>query len=606
MPANASPKQIKLITKQNTMLEGSLREWQHPLPSTVIADLSSATKAGSWNIWRNYLANRKNNYGLPHLLPAAKSPLEWSIIETFNRNKLFEFISSISDYSPSKKQAAIKEDCLNKWISKDPAGAYESYDAAQAIVCAWSLPGLSQAIPADLWWNLFNRLVALTSKNGLQLDIENKPLVVNLISGELPLALAYLFPELKTASELSRLAIDFLSESLVEMLDGEGMPKACYLKFFAALFGSWTRCRAIMDHQRNYQWNDDAENQYQWLMTQAIRITRGQGGFAFSFNDDPSLDRDLLMTATIQFGNTSDILAAKSILGLSKSKTRPSLVSVPSYHSEWAEVGILRNTLTKKSKQLSITYNDGQNKIELSRGRHIIFDGELTSQTFIDNDVLNADTQANWIQTTWQSDEDIDYLEIEKQLNPQTKLQRSFLLARADQFLLIADAIIYDSKKTIRHQINFPLYSDINVDKQPDTWELVLKSSRALARLFPIGLPEWRVGCHQGTFKVNRSSLTIEQTGVERLFVPLFVDLAPKRARKRFTWRQLSVGQTRKNLSPDAAVGYRVQIGNQQWLIYRSFDQNTPRTVLGQNLLSEYFVGRFLPSGNTETLIEIQ
>jgi hypothetical protein len=68
----------------------------------------------------------------------------------------------------------------------------------------------------------------------------------------------------------------------------------------------------------------------------------------------------------------------------------------------------------------------------------------------------------------------------------------------------------------------------------------------------------------------------------------------------------LTVAEQRTNLPSDVAVGYRVQCGNRQWLIYRSLSRPAMRTVLGQNLASELLVTRFYRTGETASLVEIE
>jgi hypothetical protein len=68
----------------------------------------------------------------------------------------------------------------------------------------------------------------------------------------------------------------------------------------------------------------------------------------------------------------------------------------------------------------------------------------------------------------------------------------------------------------------------------------------------------------------------------------------------------LSVGNMRKIEPPEAAVSYRVQIGDEQWLIYRSLTPRENRTVLGQNLMCEMHVSRFLENGDVEELLELE
>ena len=43
----------------------------------------------------------------------------------------------------------------------------------------------------------------------------------------------------------------------------------------------------------------------------------------------------------------------------------------------------------------------------------------------------------------------------------------------------------------------------------------------------------------------------------------------------------------------DVAVGFRAQSGDDQWLVYRSLGPAGNRAVLGQNISSEFYAGRF-------------
>ena len=86
----------------------------------------------------------------------------------------------------------------------------------------------------------------------------------------------------------------------------------------------------------------------------------------------------------------------------------------------------------------------------------------------------------------------------------------------------------------------------------------------------------------------------------------MFIDLKTRRFDKELTWRNLTVGERLEIQPGDVAVGYRVQVGRRQWVIYRSLAPPANRTVLGQNLSTEFFIGRFLPNGETEELIQVQ
>ena len=56
----------------------------------------------------------------------------------------------------------------------------------------------------------------------------------------------------------------------------------------------------------------------------------------------------------------------------------------------------------------------------------------------------------------------------------------------------------------------------------------------------------------------------------------------------------------------ERAVGYRVAIGKQQWLIYRSLAAKGNRTLLGHNLSTETLVARFAADGEVTPIIEIE
>ena len=72
------------------------------------------------------------------------------------------------------------------------------------------------------------------------------------------------------------------------------------------------------------------------------------------------------------------------------------------------------------------------------------------------------------------------------------------------------------------------------------------------------------------------------------------------------TWRQLTVAADLERQPADVAVGYRVQLGRDQWLIYRSLAEPANRTLLGHNLSTEMLLARFDETGEVEPLIEVE
>jgi hypothetical protein len=122
----------------------------------------------------------------------------------------------------------------------------------------------------------------------------------------------------------------------------------------------------------------------------------------------------------------------------------------------------------------------------------------------------------------------------------------------------------------------------------------------------PLALPEWRVG-QGGRLEPAAGGLSLSQeTGGSRLYAPLWLDFDPARIGRPLTWRQLTVADTRVNLPPWQAAGFRVQAGLEQWLVYRALDEARNRTLLGCNLSSEFFLGRIKKQGAVKRILEIQ
>ena len=197
MSLTASTKTHKPTPKHPISLESSSTDWQQPLPKKTLNRLQQAPPAAAWEIWKKYLVNRKKVTDLSHLLPVSNSPLAWSANISLQRDETLSFLSQIANFSRSTKHTAATETLLIQWLSTTPAETTHSAEALQTVACAWSLSELSQLLDAELWWGVLERLVS-TAADALQLDVVTHPLPANLLGGELPLVLAYYFPELRT------------------------------------------------------------------------------------------------------------------------------------------------------------------------------------------------------------------------------------------------------------------------------------------------------------------------------------------------------------------------------------------------------------------------
>lgn len=189
-----------------------------------------------------------------------------------------------------------------------------------------------------------------------------------------------------------------------------------------------------------------------------------------------------------------------------------------------------------------------------------------------------------------------------------THVERMLVLPRKGRLAFAADLVRCSTAAQLTYRWSMPLAAGVTSAQSAETWEVQLTSRSASATLIPLGFPEWK----SATAKGGRFSATgeleysLESMGRKTLYVPLFVDLDSRRTNKDLTWRNLTIGADRKAVGPHVALGYRVQIGKEQWLIYRSLTAPANRTILGHNLVSNFLFARFDAEGSVTPLVELR
>jgi hypothetical protein len=219
----------------------------------------------------------------------------------------------------------------------------------------------------------------------------------------------------------------------------------------------------------------------------------------------------------------------------------------------------------------------------------------------------SARPAAPWEQVLRVSDEEADYLELSGEWSGGLMVERHVFLARKDEFLLLADAVLARQPTDLEYRSHWRLGPGVVFRGAKQSREGFLVARRRRALVLPLALPEWRAETGSGLLAQADDGLQLRQTVYgRRLFAPLFFDLAPARFGQPLTWRRLTVAERLRAVADDTAVGFRVQIGDQQWLIYRSLAPKANRTLLGHNLSSETLVARFRRDGEVEALLEVE
>lgn len=484
----------------------------------------------------------------------------------------------------------------------------------ECLAIAHLLPRVAKIIQEDLWWGLLDVLAQLIEQaEGWHVDENVDPreaLAHQWMRGELPLTLAYLLPEIRPVYELRSAAQGALAEGLSELLNGAGLPHARYVSVFRALLGCWTRCHAMSAALRKSMAGVEAEHQYRLAITKAIGLSSATGHSLLCGDDCLPWSTDFLEAALREGGDGADVTAAIDLFQkrITKDIDAKSGNHVPetSESSEWSELAILRSNWSRRAPVVALDYSRPELSIDLWAGTQRLMRGEWLSESMADGKPLAV--HGRWEETCWFSDSDVDYIELSIDLERGARLERQILLGREDKFLLLVDNLMNVPGELAFHKIQLPLCPQVRFEPQTETREGILSAVEPLSRVLPLALPEWRVDPRVGNLAAfgNLLQVTHERPG-RNLSCPLFFDLDPKRLRKECTWRQLTVAQSLEIQPHDVAVGYRVQCGKNQWLIYRSMTAPANRTVLGYNLSIEGLVGRFLAkTGEVEELLQIE
>jgi hypothetical protein len=489
-------------------------------------------------------------------------------------------------------------------------GAYET------LAVAYALPRLARHLDHELWWELLDHLrrTALDAA-GLSLGSnleDGEPLAAQLLAGELALVLAYQFPELEPCGELWPLGRQQLSQGLEELLDGEGLPHARYIALTRPLLACYTRAQALGVAQRERPFSDEGETQYEWLVRRTLQLARRDGTQPFAAGTAGQWEPELFAAALHFGGNGEDAAAATLALPGHRRKEikRVKQADLPTCadHSEWAAMAMMRTGWGRDATRMFVRYDRPEIALELDARRGLIFAGPWQLELTLAGQKLAAPN--SWEQVCWESYDEVDYLELDGEFTSpageEVRVQRQILLAREDGFAYFADVLMGPGGGELEYAARLPLSSGVEYVPETETREAYLRAGKDVARILPLALPEWRIDPRGGQLAAAGNAIELRQrTTARNLYCPLFVDLDPKRFAYETTWRQLTVAENRQIVPPEVAVGFRVQSANDQWVFYRSLGRKGNRTLLAQNLVSEFLAARFDFEGNTDGLIEV-
>jgi hypothetical protein len=584
--------------------------WHRSAPRNVVERCTADDPFRGWTAWQKYLARRKRPVA-PPFLKGKQPPILWGWPQSWRRDDLQSLVATKPESIDALELAA------EQFALEDVATAPNLPLALQLLTLSYALPNLAQRMSAEIWWRLVDRLRELAGEaQPHRVDWPGDPRDVlrqQLLAGELPLALGILFPEVRAVRALRKPASAALSEGLLELTDGQGLPHARLLPVLGPLFASWTRARWLGSQLKCGPWSRQADYQYQWLVRYALRLADDDGRFLLTSHDEssPAWTNDLFKTALNLAGDSGDCAAAKASVSRrivpKNIKFGDKDLPKPSLNSDWSGIAVLASGWSPKDARLALAYADDPLNMELSVDGKRLLAGAWTFETTCDGAPVQV--AGEWERLCWESGKRYDFLELGVALSNGLRLERQVLFGRTDRVLYLADIVITAdaAPRELCHSMRLPLDARAIWQPEAETRDGLVVHGNARAAVLPLSLAEWRSDPRSGSLVADNGSLVLTQQGHGRaLCCPVFFDLEKKRAKKERTWRQLTVAEWMEILPRDVAVGFRAQSGLDQWIFYRALGPAGNRTVLGQNIAGEFSAGPFYETGKYKEWLEIE
>lgn len=276
------------------------------------------------------------------------------------------------------------------------------------------------------------------------------------------------------------------------------------------------------------------------------------------------------------------------------------------YHSEADRLSILRTDWSDEGVQVAVDWSQPELRIEMFIGSRAVLAGGMAPRVRAGGSP--CEPIGTWEEICWESNVDVDYLELEIDLTGGVRLQRQIILTRRDGALFVADAVLAPTSTKLNCETALPLVAGCDFTPAEETREATAVIGKQRLLFLPLALGEWRTESCSGdlTFEAGQLRLRQQAAQADALYVPLAVIYDRKRAKRECTWRRLTVGENLRLVPPGEACGYRWQLGKEHWLAYRSLTEHRAnRTVLGINLQTNFLLSRFTTGGESEPLVEI-
>ena len=433
---------------------------------------------------------------------------------------------------------------------------------------------------------------------------------------ELPWLTGVVFSPVKGSEKLRQHGADLLEHELVERTDNQGAPHASLIPRWTMWLAIFTRFITLSRRHGLEPWDEDAAELYLTTVEKTAPLIHADGRLAFSRieMDQPQV----FLEEVLRTSDWSDAEAAIQTLftfpkrngratkpkaGTPAPKKPLEICVAPVNQSDEAAWAVLRTHWGAHADRVTIDHDQPALNIELSIQGQRVLEGEWRSTLTIDARVIPL--HGEWTCVCWQSDPEGDYIELQLTVPGVARIERQILLSRTQEFCLLGEsyAEMADDEFSVSSQL--PLWMGVLGTTVPLTREVQLTAGDVPIRCFPVAVPDRHVFSTPAKFGSDLSmTTTVRGTG---WYNPVMLDWSSDRRKAAAEWRSLTVAEDRSAVKPGIASGYRLKVGDRQWLMYRSLLRSEEaRSVLGHQTRYETVIGSVEPNGDITPLMLVE
>ena len=503
---------------------------------------------------------------------------------------------------------------------------FQVSDCAHAVLWAAALPHLIDDLGPDRWWRMLAALQEFRNAASRRNSSSPEYLIA---CGELGMTLAWRLSVLPSCRRLQKSSLQSVARWFDHEEDSISQSVAGIRNARLVLATLW-RYKHLVESTSRSRFKRQQKRVAADLATWVISQTRRDGTAVFSSVAAKEIKDDLGKSGLLALASEFDSDALSPALGAALGKDhKPGRleweVSLPEtmFHDEDAQAACLLPDWDVARSRTYVDYSGDDVRVEVHAGKSIVFSGPI--ETLIESDGETLHPRGNWVSTCEYSDDDVHFLELEQPWSGGLIVQRQFLVVRDDRCLLLADTVLPANEAaapesrnltptqadtasaTLEHIVRFPTSDSIDATNETETREIFLSDRRSRVMAIPIAANEWRMAASHASLRVSEDrQLMLASRGRQRIYAPLWLDFQRVRFRRKRTWRQLTVADQLRICRRDEAVGYRIQVGSEQWFLYRSLLPARPRTVLGKHFIADFYCARFdSGDGSMEDLVTV-